>query len=78
MLKNMETFFWREVSYSQNFAFCGRVWELNLCKIQGMSDSVKISVYTCSFNLIFRNWHLELVFVRLVDVIRWLKKTFGP
>jgi hypothetical protein len=52
--KNTETFFLREVSYSQNFAFCGRVWELNPCKKQGMSDSVRISVYTCSFNLICR------------------------
>ena len=25
-------FFWREVSYSRNFAFCGRVWDLNPCK----------------------------------------------
>jgi hypothetical protein len=24
-----------EVSYSQNFAFCRRVWELNPCKSEG-------------------------------------------
>jgi len=35
--------------------FAGRVWELNPCKKRGMSEPVRISAHTCSFNLIFRN-----------------------